>query len=149
MAWTTEDRCRYAPAMQEVVLTGSLRRRVPLPPTGCRRSIPPGPLLGAGHAVTVAAATAAISFADKGRWRGRRDGGCKLMGRHPSLDGRTRAAAWSRSRKTPSSAWESARRLQIELAEFAGDPLRAALQVPEHGHAGPAGVRQLRRVRPP
>src|SRR3954470_7753963 len=101
MAWTTEDRCRYAPAMQEVLLTGSLRLRVPLPPIGCRRSIPPGTFLGAGHTVTVAAATAAISFADKGRWRGRRDGGCKLMGRHPSLDNRTRAAARLRLQEMP------------------------------------------------
>src|SRR3954447_22552706 len=101
MARTTEDRCRYAPAIQEVVLTGSLRLRAQLPPTGRRRSIPPGTFLGAGHTVTAAAATAAISFADKGRRRGRRDDGCKLMGQYPSLDDTIRAAAWSRSRKTP------------------------------------------------
>ena len=67
MARTTEDRCRYARAIQEVVLTGSLRLRGQLPPTGCRRSILPGTFLGAGHTVTAATATAAISFADKGR----------------------------------------------------------------------------------
>src|SRR5215213_770211 len=111
MAWTAEDRCRYAPAIQEVVLTGSLRLRAQLPPTGCGRSIPPGTFLGAGHTVTAAVATAAISFADKGRWRGRGDNGWKLIGWHPSLDSRTRAAAWARSQKTLSSACESARRL--------------------------------------
>jgi hypothetical protein len=62
--------------------------RCQMPLTRRTRSIPPGTFFGAGHAVTVATAMAAISFADKGRWRGRGGDREKLIDVRPFLGGK-------------------------------------------------------------
>jgi hypothetical protein len=89
------------------------------------RSIPPGTFFGAGHVVTVATAMAAISFADKGRRRGR-GGDCeKLIDGCPFLGGKALARlATTLVLDRWGWPWGSRSRARAQLVVM--QPLRAA-----------------------